>query len=65
MLYWIDLGTNECIELCFWDGKILGTTLGAPDVFLLGTHDGEELGWLSGSTDGVAYGKLEGLLLGA
>ena len=23
----LDLGTNECIELGFWNGKVLGTTL--------------------------------------
>ena len=43
-LDWIEIGTNEGIELGLRDGKILETTLGAPDGFLLGTYYGVEIG---------------------
>ena len=32
----INRGTNECTELCFWDGVVLGITLGGMEGLLLG-----------------------------
>ena len=65
MLHFIEIGTNEGIELGFWDGKVLGTTLGELDKLSLGKYEGIQLEYLEGYTDGAAYGKLEVLLQGA
>ena len=44
-LYLINCGTNEWTEVSFWDGVVLGTTLGAIEGILIGKSDRIELGF--------------------
>ena len=47
-----ELGTNVGKKLGFFDGKVLGTTLGVADEITLGIDEGTELVSSDGSYDG-------------
>ena len=59
------LGTNVGKKLIFFDGKVLGTTLGVADRITLRIYEGTEMGSSDGSSDGFNEGKPEGSLLGS
>ena len=61
----LDLGTDDGNALWFWDGKPLGTSLGALGVLPLVIYGGTELGRSEGSTEGTEYSNLEGMFIGA
>ena len=52
-----ELGKNEGSELGFWDGRVLGTILGAVDGLPIGSCYGRVLGSLEGFIDGAVVGK--------
>ena len=56
----IEVGNNEGTEIGLLYWKVPGSNFEAMDIFYLGTCDVTGLG----STDGAAYGKLEGLFQG-
>ena len=60
----INIDINEGNETGVSDGEIIGTTLGAMYGISLGACVGTKLGSSEYFTDGTAYGKIEGLLLG-
>ena len=59
----IDLDTNKCTELGFWEGEVLGSSLYILERIKLTANDGKLFGSQQWSTVGTGYGKVELLFL--
>ena len=64
-LYGLNIGTNVVNELELSYVKVPGTILGYMDGLSIGTYDCKVPRYLEGSTEVIAEGKFEELLLGA
>ena len=64
-LYGLEFGTNTGTKIVLYDEKVLVTKLRSVDRLSLGAYYGTVLIFLEGSTEGIAEGNFEGLLIGA